>query len=286
MAQETTMEVSSAQLVGRVRDGATIQALGEDRFVLCAAQLDPSTLAHEALVYRYENGDHFVIGGTLSQIPPRRPFPSWWSVPAFFEVEDALRAYQEQVAIDCDCDILRDEIWHDSSRRWILANRPEDAMQRSLWRFLRNVLRGAQQIREVDREQPVDGRKPPDIKITFSESNRIALIEVKWMGASVNRDATGISRFKPDEKNANEGADQLAKYLDANLGRVAKHQTMGYLVVFDGRRQNVTFDGDISREDAFHYQLCEVSFTPDFAAQRNDFALPLRFFMRPLEPAA
>jgi hypothetical protein len=285
MAGRTTMEVSSAQLIGRVHAGATLQALGEDRFVLCPEQVDPLTLAHEALVYRYqEEGDHFAIGGRLSRVPSRRPFPSWWSVPAFFEVEDALGAYREQVAMDCDCEILREEVWHDCSRRWILANKPEDAMQRSLWRYLRYVMRGAQQVREVDREQPVEGRKPPDIKITFSESNRIALIEVKWMGASVNKTGAGISGFEPDEKNANAGARQLAKYLDANLRRAGKHQTMGYLVVFDGRRQNVTLEGELTREQALFYELCEVSYVPNLAAQRNDFAVPVRFFMRPLAP--
>lgn len=284
MATIATAECSSAQLAGRVHAGATLQALGDDRFVLCAEQLDPLGLASGALVYRYQDGDHFVIGGALSKIPQRRPFPSWWSMPTFFEVEDALCAYREQVAMDCDCDILKDEIWHDSDRRWLLANKPEDAMQRSLWRYLRNVLRGAQRVREVDREQPVEGRKPPDIKITFSESNRIALIEVKWMGASVNEKGTAISGFRPDERSANDGAEQLANYLDANLRRASKHQTMGYLVVFDGRRQNVTFSGGLTRQQALFYELRDVTYVPDLAAQRNDFAVPLRFFMRRWSP--
>jgi hypothetical protein len=285
IAVARTMEVSSSELVGRVHAGATLQALGADRFLLCADQIDPVDLAHDALVYRYQEGDRFVIGGVLSQIPQRRPFPSWWSVPAFFEVEDALIDYREHVAMDCDCDILKGEVWHDASRRWIFTNRPEDALQRSLWRYLRNVMRGAQQIREVDREQPVDGRRPPDIKITFSESNRIALIEVKWMGVSVNKAKTAISSFKPGEKAANEGAQQLADYLDANLNRAGKHQTMGYLVVFDGRRQNVRLEGELTRDEALHFQLREVVYEPDLAGRRNDFATPLRFFMRPLAPS-
>jgi hypothetical protein len=286
MAERVCMKLSSEQLVGRVHAGATIQALGEDRFVLCGEQIDPVALAAAALVYRYQDGDHFVLGGMLARIAPRHPFASWWSVPAFFELEEALEAYREQVAIDCDCEILKAEIWHDAERRWILANKPEDAMQRSLWRYLRNVMRGAQQVREVDREQPVQGRRPPDIKITFSGSNRIALIEVKWMGASVNKDGTDLSSFKADEKSANDGAQQLVDYLDANLQRAGKHQTMGYLVVYDARRDGVSLGDELTREQAYAYELRELSFSPDHAASRNDFALPLRFYMRPLTPGA
>jgi hypothetical protein len=284
LSVHATIKVNSAQLAGRVGSGATLQALGDDQFLLCGDQVDPIPLADAALVYRYEDGDAFVIGGTLSRIPQMRPFASWWSVPAFFEVEDALAAYREQVALDCDCPVLQDEIWHDKERRWILANKPEDAMQRSLWRYLRNVMRNAQQVREVDREQPVDGRRPPDIKITFSESNRIALIEVKWMGKSVNETKTKLSSFKADEKRANEGAQQLADYLDANLQRAGKHQTMGYLVVYDARRDNVTFAGTLNRKEAHHYELRDVTFTPDHAALRHDYATPVRFYMRPLAP--
>jgi hypothetical protein len=148
-------------------------------------------------------------------------------------------------------------------------------MQRSLWRYLRNTMRGTNRVVEIDREQPVDGRRPPDIKITWSQTKRIALIEVKWMGQSVNDVGTGISSFATDESDANEGAQQLADYLDANFRRSPQHQTKGYLVVFDARRRNLGFStAELSYDDAMEYLMREIEWAPDHS-NRHDFATPL-----------
>jgi hypothetical protein len=151
--------------------------------------------------------------------------------------------------------------------------------------FLVGTLRGHKRI-EVRREQPVGGLKPPDLKITWTLTNRIAFVEVKWMGASVHASEPRVS-WRPSEAEANNGAAQLVGYLIDNQAEAGGYQTMGFLVVFDGRRDGVDFDTvDISRESAFYYLAREIAFSPDYAASRHDFARPLRFYMYPLRPAA
>jgi hypothetical protein len=282
----TVVPATISRLPLLVRGGATIQVLGEDELLVSLEPLDPLALAAEALVYRFDGGDHFVLGGKLQRVENLTPFPSLWGTPTFFELEDALAYYRDSVALVCDCELLAQRLWHDPQRRWILCHRPEDTLQRSLWRYLRQTMRGTDRIVEVDREVPVEGHSAPDIKVTWSQTTRIALIEVKWIGACVNAAGNRLSRFKPSERNANDGARQLVEYLEANFRRAGNHQTKGYLVVFDGRRRNLRFETEeLSYEDATHFLMREIEWDPDYTA-RHDFATPLRCFMRPLRPAA
>lgn len=282
----TTMPVTPSRLPTLVQGRATVQVLPDHSLLLSCEEQDPMQLASDAVVYHFDGRDRFVIDGEFHDVMNVTPFPSIWGTPTFFILEDALEFYRDSIALVCDCDILADELWHDRDRRWFLRNRPEDSMQHSLWRYLRQTMRGTNRVVEVDREQPVDGRRPPDIKITWAQSKRIALIEIKWIGKSVDRSGTRISRFEPDEADANRGAQQLVDYLDANFRRAVNHQSKGYLVVFDARRRNLRLESrDLSREDALYFLLRDIAWVPDHST-RHDFETPLRCFLRPLEPAA
>lgn len=286
LPSETTMAVTPTRLPMLVQGRATIQVLPDGDLLLCLDPFNPLRFESAAVVYHFDGADHFVVAGAMHDVFNPTPFPSIWGTPTFFELEDALEYYRDSIALVCDCDILANELWHDPERRWILRNKPEDTMQRSLWRYLRTTMRGTNRVIEVDREQPVDGRRPPDIKITWSQTKRIALIEVKWMGQSVNELGTSISSFEPDEGDANAGAQQLADYLDANFRRAPEHQTKGYLVVFDARRRNLGFStAELSYDDAKYYLMRDIEWVRDHS-ERHDFATPLRCFMKPLRPAA
>ena len=104
------------------------------------------------------------------------------------------------------------------------------------------------------------------------------------MGASVNRDGEDIS-WEPGETEANKGAAQLVGYLERNAQETPQHQTMGFLVVFDARRAALTFETtELAVGDALFYSTRDVAWDPDFAAQRYDFHVPLRCFIRPRKP--
>jgi len=81
---------------------------------------------------------------------------------------------------------------------------------------------------------------------------------------------------------AQEGADQLADYMDREVRHSNDSSPQAYLVVFDARRRNVRGPADaLSREDALHYENDVLTYNPDHASTRTDFATPLRFYMRP-----
>lgn len=275
---DRSVEVAPGELPTIVRGQATIQVLSADRMLVMAEASDPRAYANDAVVYYFSDADYFVISGEPEAVLNITNFPSIFGTPTFFELDDALQHYKLHMALHSQCSTLV-TCWHDA-QQWLLINKPEDTMQRSLHRFLRDTVRSHQHV-EWRREQPVEGKRPPDIKITWSQSNRIAYLEVKWMGASVSDDKTKVST-EYDERDARDGAKQLAEYLDANKTEGATHQTLGYLVVYDARRKDIAFaTTDLPTEDALYFQTRDVPYDPDYHAARHDFARPLRFFMMP-----
>jgi hypothetical protein len=155
-------------------------------------------------------------------------------------------------------------------------------MRESLAQHLRSSLRD-HGIFEVREEQNVDESHPVDIKVTWSFTNNLALIEIKWLGQSVNAMGDGMGT-RYGESRAREGAKQLADYLDGNLQRAPLHQTRGYLIVFDARREGLSFPPSITLAEARAYWDRDIEYDPRYDVTRmvrNDFAPPLRFYLEP-----
>jgi hypothetical protein len=261
---------------------ATIEVTDNGLF-LVATDVDWAALSNDALIYRFDGRDYLVFDGEPWEIKNSTSFPSRWRVKTFLELSESLEHYQTAVSPTCRCPFL-ESVWYDSDRRWILKNKPEETFQRSVEQHLINGLRLGRV--EIRREQPIQATKPPDIKVTWSEKNRLAFVEVKWMGASAHATEARIS-WAPDEREANKGAKQLADYLALNAAEAPEQQAMGFLVVFDARREGLEFaTTTLTRADAMHYAARDVVFDPDYSAIRHDFAPPVRCFLLPLQPAA
>ena len=142
--------------------------------------------------------------------------------------------------------------------------------------FLNNVLGSEAQVRP---EQNVNDKEPVDIFIQWYMSQHLALIEVKWMGRSHNGEKITTDY---GESRANDGAKQLADYLDENYRTAPLHSARGYLVVFDARRGNITADTrNISRPDGLKFEHREITCDPAYHVKRVDFEVPVRFFCEP-----
>jgi hypothetical protein len=271
------MELTPRELPSVIEGAATIQVL-DGRLLVVPECRDPLKFAGDAVVYHFQKHDYFVIDGELDQVINTSSSPSLFGTPTFLNLEEVLDDYKTNQARHSQCEILREHLWSDD-RHWWFANKPEDVLQRSLKRHVRATLRG---VGEVRREQVV-GTRPTDLKVTWSFTNRIAYIEIKWLGASLNKRKTKVSK-KCSAKDAKKGAAQLAEYLDLNKDDAAEHETMGYLVVFDGRRQRLKLGAtELSREDALHFLSEEVEYEPPLWETRSDFRRPRRFFLEPAE---
>ncbi|KUJ71541.1 hypothetical protein [Thiomicrospira sp. WB1] len=177
-----------------------------------------------------------------------------------------LKAYKDESARKSTCMLLNDA-WHNPKDRKEFKSRPEHYMRDSLTQFLKNVFT---RRAVVHPEQNVDDSHPVDIKVTFKNTNRTAILEVKWLGDSISNSG---KKIKYRDARAKEGAKQLNDYLDKISSHEPQNETRGYLIVFDARRKD---------EDLFFYQNKEIEYDPKYDEIRPDFDEPLRFFIEPI----
>ena len=235
-------------------------------------------LSSGGVVFVHDEGiERFLIAD--SEIPLPRLYPgaqSFFGIPNFSNLDDALAYYKNPLVRSSDCPILS-TVWYDD-KRFFLIEGPEDTVQCSLHIFLRNTLRGDA---EVMREQNVDKTHPVDIRVNFHFTNNVALIEVKWLGKSKHPDGSPATEYTASR--ARDGAKQLACYLDRFTSSSPLSVVKGYLVVLDARRRGLDTDAtSISEEDGMYYAYREIEFEPRYHLERSDFNQPLRMFAEPV----
>jgi hypothetical protein len=238
---------------------------------------DPEDLSSEAIVYTYHDGvECFVIDRvSYTIINPAPTHASVFARPTFSSLAQALEDYRTGVARNTTCFILADA-WSDGKRLFLCA-KPEWIMRRSLHQYLRTIFPDA----EVRPESVVDESHPVDIKITWSDTNRRALIEIKWLGQS--RDQNGRFTTAYTAHRAREGAKQLADYLDADHTAGPGLRTRGYLVVFDARRRALTETiNSVNADDGLYFRDAEIEYQPAYHELREDFEPPIRMFAEPV----
>jgi len=205
---------------------------------------------------------------------------SQFSVPTFGTVREALLHFARDNVRESTCYIFRN-IWHDQNRLFLKAG-PESLIRDSLTQFLRNRL-GAEH--DVLPEQNVNEKNPVDIRVQPRlQNNRLMIIEIKWLGNSVATDGHVTARHR--DSKAQEGADQLAAYLDGQRQSAPSHVIQGYYVIIDARRRNLpaaaTAGATIARADGFHYEAQVIAFAPAPHTTRQDFDEPYRMFASPV----
>ena len=79
------------------------------------------------------------------------------------------------------------------------------------------------------------------------------------------------------------GIGRLGINLADNRQQAAKEDSRGYLVIFDCRRKGLNeTDTTLAKADGFHYEKREISFTPTYHKDREDFEEPIRMFLEPV----
>lgn len=242
--------------------------------------LDVTALAsmskHAVVYHHFKNVEKFVVNEVEFKL--FNVISSYGSVfckPTFTDLATALDRYRAHTAANSSCEILK-AAWNEPAR-WFLKQKPERIMRKSLNQFLSNVLVDA----EVRPEQNVDETHPVDIKVTFSLTELRAIIEIKWLGESV--DETGKISTGYAQGRAVDGSHQLAKYLDSSHQWAPGMKTRGYLVVFDARRKGLASGlSSLPSSDALHYKDADIVYTKDYHAERTDFARPVRMYMFPV----
>ncbi len=268
-----TVKGSIHQLIVEIRED-------NSPFVWPAIPADISAVVQSSIVYRLAQGvETFSINGVVTAVPKVICGAiSQFILNYFTELKDALNAYRDSMARTSKCHLLR-EAWAEQNRLWFVT-KPEYRLRRALHNYLYSYLRHDDiDLRE---EQNVDDSHPVDIKIVWRMENRSAIIEVKWIGKSIDLTTRTISANYGDAR-ARAGAKQLAEYLEWHRQQAAKEDTRGYLVIFDCRRNRLKeTDSTVAKAAGMHYQDREVTYAPEYHKQREDFEEPIRMFLEPV----
>jgi hypothetical protein len=266
------------ELVNTVAGPCAIQVTPSGVFIIWPQfTADPEHLSQFAVVYSFYRGTERFHANRETKILPK-VIPgrsSNFALPTFSNLKEALAAYRDTMVRTSSCEILN-TAWYEPSRLYFKAG-PEAIIRRSLTRFLKITFSGGVEVRP---EQIVDESHPVDIKVTWFMTNRLALIEIKWLGKS--RSTTKVSATYADSR-ANKGAKQLADYMDANRIQAPVHETRAYLVVVDARRAKLSLQRtEISKEDGMKYSAAEITYQPKYHQVRKDFEHPIRMFVEPV----
>jgi hypothetical protein len=272
-APVTITQISSLTSFHVTGNALAIEVMNDGTFRVWAEQPGGDASGH--LVYRFLGFQNEIIEVNQKTIKIRKlpNMPSVFAVPYFRDLRHALMHYRATCARKSDCEFLTSS-WRDGTRL-IFAPGPEYLMRRSLRRFLRHTLRNHSSVMA---EQIVDETHPVDLKVTWTSSNRVVLIEIKWLGKSAE---VGSDHFTADygEARARAGARQLCDYLETYGVESPSEEATGVLAVFDGRRANVRpATIELSDEDGSAFALSEIDF--EGTDSRPDFE-HVRLFLEP-----
>ena len=208
---------------------------GKRLFIWKGISINVLDFPSNALVYEFNrSSEKFIVEGEAREILNPYPLhPSVFAVPTFTDLKNALLNYKAEAVKKSSCPIFN-EVWHDPYRKFF-KNKPEFPMRDSLVWYLNVWLRDA----DVEPEQNVDETKPVDIRVTWNLTKKRSIIEIKWLGKSVSSSGAAVSTTYSDAR-ANEGAHQLADYLEREQRKIPTTEIRGYLVIIDGRRHGYT----------------------------------------------
>lgn len=257
-----------------------INIIGFNDILVCSTdeEYDLKNIKEKTFIYEYKNSQDIFHTKEKSYSLPNMPgSESCFTISTFKGLEEALHQYKTNVARYATCSYLKSSIY--DKNRIFFKRKPEHYLRDSLNFYLNARLRGDNI--EIRPEQIVDTSHPVDIKVTWGNTNSIALIEIKWLGQSINEETKELAT-EYHESRANDGAKQLVEYLDGNKEQVPNHNTQGYLVVYDLRRKRINKDTrTINVQNGFCYENKEIEYNPDYSKLRDDFHLPIRFFIEP-----
>lgn len=204
----------------------------------------------------------------------------------FNELETQLNNYKLHKAKYSSCPILNDS-WTSNKRIFFKAGGkdiPEVYLQKSLHNFIKDLQIFKGDVGQFDptREHILGASKPVDIIVRWEKSNRIALIEIKWLGKSLH---DGQIKSNHNNSRANEGFKQLKEYFDLakqdNPNKIIKC----YLVVIDARRWNTNeHTVSISHLNGMHYKNTEITIDEDknYHQTYKNIHAPIRMFVEPI----
>jgi len=277
-------------LINKTSGNIFLQILDGDKMLMWTDQ-DENTLtsSDEVLTYYFQNNQEFYLANgetiDITEYNAGSRFASQYE-----DLKNALTKFGISKIYRSSCAHFS-KSWKDPNRLFFIGlgsgnNVPEKYMQLSLYEFLttyQDFARGInmESSREYNNSGDFTKPKPVDIKITWRESNRSAMIEVKFIGTIKKEDG---EIYEHSDPRANKGITQLKGYHDAHLTDLPSTLLKSYLVIIDGRRNNLTKDmTTITNDNGMYYKDIDIVIDGDKEFHKSvlGFEKPIRFFASP-----
>ena len=201
-----------------------------------------------------------------------------------------LREYGNSKLFQSSCSSFS-KSWEDPNRLFFKgggrgSNIPEGCMQESLLDYLSTTIgRGISMdtVREYNINGDFNKPKPVDVKLTWREANRVAIIELKFLGTV--KPSSGGKAYTHEDARANEGLVQLKGYHDKILTDAPTTILKSYLVVIEGRRKDLDpADTTISYVNGMFFNNIDLSIDNDkkYFDTIPGFEKPIKLFAAPI----
>lgn len=281
----TSLKMNKAKLFGYDKD--IVIQLFDNRDIILWEDEDyfPAFQSGDNIIYVYETNSEKIFAKKKEIDITINSFGSQFS-DEFDELQKQIVNYHLYKIKYSSCPIFHNS-WNSNKRIFFKGGGkdiPEKYMQESLHNFIKdlNIFKGKIGQFDPTREHNLNASKPVDIIVRWEKSNRIALIEVKWLGKSIYD-----GRFKSTYSNAraNEGFVQLKEYYDLAKKDNPNKIIRCYLIVIDARRWHTNEQTSaISRTNGMYYEHKEIELDEDkkYHLVYKDIHKPIRMFVEPI----
>lgn len=128
------------------------------------------------------------------------------------------------------------------ANKHLVKNKPESYFRDDLLGYLQGVMRA-----RVSKEFTLNDDDRIDVLVQDEAGLGIYFIEVKWLGTSIHRSGKEIGLpTRPHPNVVPDGYKQTVRYIK-ELADLSYHVKLGYLVVFDARKEEVAADSGDGR---------------------------------------
>lgn len=131
------------------------------------------------------------------------------------------------------------------AHKHLLNNKPEELFREDIRNYIINHMKVF-----VTREVIMEDLERLDIALTDEGGQDLYFIEIKWVGESINSSGNNFgTKYKAKPRINPDAVQQVIGYID-QLHKDKKNIKLGYLVVFDARKEDLPDTGtDISVDD-------------------------------------
>lgn len=156
-----------------------------------------------------------------------------------------------------------------NNNRHLLNNKPEELFREDMREYISQHMRVV-----VSREVMLEDLDRLDIKLTDEMGSDLYFIEVKWVGESIHNSGQKMgTEYKAQPRIKPDAVKQVVGYIDELL-KEDKNVKIGYLAVFDARKEDLEDTGTgISEDDvpeSLRQHFHRFVKLPDFRVKNNN----------------